>query len=106
MIRALALITLTGFLTTNLFARSLQPGECIPQNCVCYTLQDADKIAEGLRYSEYCRYALGEYETFAYKNNTHAKNTDWWQEPSIIIGGLVISASVFGLLGYFIGEHK
>lgn len=99
-------LILTLFLTSNsALAAGYAPADCKGE-CTCYTMEDLEKISKELSYAAYCRFTLTEYERFAESNNSKAKNLELWQEPSMVIGGLVLTAGVFGLLGYVLGSRK
>lgn len=104
-VTALLLLSLTtSSISNGQDLKGYAPSECTPQ-CVCYHPNAIAKIADELNYAEMCKYTLKEYEAFAAANNTTAQNLEWWQEPSMVIGGLVISASLFGTLGFLLGDR-
>jgi len=100
----LLLSSIVSSISNGQALKGYKPSQC-NQTCVCYYPNAIDKIADELDYAEMCRYTLKEYETFAASNNTTAQNLEWWQEPSIVIGSVVLSASLFGTLGFLLGNR-
>lgn len=68
----------------------------------CFSKPELDKIAEGLRDLDYCKFDLKEARGFIHEMGSSPTEAavDWWQEPEWILGGIVVSFSVGATLGY------
>jgi hypothetical protein len=73
----------------------------------CFSKEELHDIAGGLRELETCNEALKMRERFIDKEIAagHDK-TAWWQEPSFIVGGIVVSASIASLTTFLIIKSK
>ena len=73
-------------------------------DCRCYTPGERDKIAEAIKDLNYCKMRLRAKDKLVYQRLQTfdgAESLHWWQEPSAVIGGVVVSFSVGALIGYF-----
>jgi hypothetical protein len=77
--------------------------EIIP---TCFTEEQLKDISDGLEELDLCKKALEEYKDFSDKNYKKCEGTEWYQEPTFILGGMVIGFSLFGVVGYMMGLSK
>jgi len=86
------------------------PAECsIIDGCVCFAPIALDAIATEMVELRKCRIALDEKqrlinERFITFDSNHG--IAWWQEPTVIAGGLVISFSLASLLTFWAVQDK
>ena len=85
----------------------ISPNDCIsmPVECSCLTKEGLDKISLALTDKKKCELALESKSSLIetqYLGSTQTIHTPFWQEPSFIVSGFVVSFSVGGLLTYFL----
>ena len=100
-------ILLGTLLTTSLSANDLKAydqGMCPHAQCACFTPLALEKIATEIKYAETCRYALYEHQEFSKKVTT--KQIEWYQEPTIIIGGVILSVGIGVFVGFVVRASK
>lgn len=61
-----------------------------------------DKLAAGVTELHNCQYALEKYENFA----TYSEDKAWYEDQTLIIGGVVVSFALGSILTYAIMRHK
>ena len=76
--------------------RSYNPDECFPQmGCICFPQPAVNKIANEIKYADMCSAQLdlanARINQFAREGTP---DVEWWQQPTFIVGGLVVSLSV------------
>jgi hypothetical protein len=77
--------------------------EYIPDDYSCYSTPEQLKITEGILDLRRCRAELLETKQLL-ETRVFAAERPWWQGPSFVIGGVIVSASVLGLLGVYVGR--
>jgi hypothetical protein len=84
--------------------RTLSPDECFAQKltCACYTPQATSYIAQELLECQIERYSLEEYS----KLIEIKAASPWYEDPSFIVGSVVVSFSVGALLGYLVTKRN
>lgn len=72
--------------------------------CVCYSRPAQDRIAQWLIDDKQCRTDLAIKDDFIQKTmaNIESPQTAWWQSPSVIVGGITVTAAVSTLLTLWI----
>lgn len=86
------------------------PTECLGiPGCACYAPEALDTIAREMVEYRKCQVALDEKEKlietrFVTFEANHG--IAWWQEPTTIVGGLVVSASVATLATFWLVRGK
>lgn len=89
-------------------SQTFLPKDCFDQGveCSCYKKEDIDKIAKGVVELKTCKIELGEKERFIQERMMNPDGINpaiaWWQEPSIIVGGFVVTLSLTGIITYFV----
>lgn len=70
----------------------------------CYNPEQMQKLAEGLTDLKKCKIALAEKDHLIQESLMRFDDTGpaWWQEPSFVVGGMVVSVSVTALVTYLI----
>jgi len=105
-----ALLTLsTAFYLSSAPARAdmsaLLPTECTADDaCTCFSRPAVEKIAKELTYAGVCRYEVEKLRAFAEGDAVPAQSLSWYQEPEMIIGGVVVSVSLGLMLGFALGK--
>lgn len=69
--------------------------------CRCYNKQERDKLATAIVDLQKCQLALDEKERLIEKRfiTFDAQHgIAWWQEPTVVFSGMVISASVASII--------
>ena len=89
-------LLLTAILITPKTLATSQPAPshltCPPSSNECYTPQQVKKIAQGLREREACQVELALARQFIIDSKQrHAPTSEWWQEPSLFGGSVVLS---------------
>jgi hypothetical protein len=88
--------------------RGLNPNECNEESldpCTCYHGDALDKIALEIQFAETCRKNLERYKRFA-EEAQKPVGTEWYQEPAFIVGGLILTFSTAGVIGYLLGRNQ
>jgi hypothetical protein len=94
----LVIISMIISSVNNLIAqplKSLPASDC--RECACFTNAALDTIAKGLRNYEVCNIEREELKAFIERKHEAKQEWQWYQEPSFIAGGLVISFSLGAL---------
>lgn len=81
--------------------RGYSPSECLDAqtHCVCYSPKALKRIAEVVRANTDCQLELEEYKRFQQNEMQPMQQAAWYQEPSFIVGGVVLSLGVGVMLG-------
>lgn len=77
--------------------------------CRCYNKQEREKIAQAIVDLKKCQFALDEKERLIEKRfmTFDAQHgIAWWQEPTVIVSGIVISASVASIVTVLVIDRK
>lgn len=77
--------------------KGASPANCLT-DCTCYTPAALTKIAGALNDLSDCRYELSQYHNFAIVK----ENKAWYEDQTLVIGGLTVSFALGGVLTYFI----
>jgi hypothetical protein len=87
--------------------RGFDPTECKDDltPCTCYSQPAIDKIAEQLMLWDECERNLTRYKAFAEEAQKPIA-TEWYQEPAFIVGGMILTFSTAGVIGYLLGKSK
>ena len=85
--------------------RGLLPAEC-QDDCLCYTKPALRKIADELTYAGICRYEVTKLREFATSGVVQEETLGWYQQPEIIVGGVVLSVSLGFVVGLVVGGKK
>ena len=72
----------------------------------CYSYEQLEQIAERISFADRCEIELRYYKDFADKNYEKCEKIEWYQQPSIIVGGIMLSISLASVLGYLIGSSQ
>lgn len=96
--------------TSPKFKNTFTPGECLEyqQECLCYKKESIDKIARAIVDLKLCQYSLKEREEYIkerYNTFNSSHGEAWWQQPEIVISGVVISFSLGALLTYGLAKR-
>lgn len=72
---------------------------CVEEGCRCYGPGDLAKIAGAITDLKKCQLELGEKDKLindrlSNPNSGDRPHIEWWQEPSVIIAGVAVSASL------------
>jgi len=82
------------------------PATMLPLGCRCFSPPKLRVIANGLTDLESCRLALEAkndlIETRLMAPVDRSRGVAWWQEPTVIIGGVVVSATVASFLTFLV----
>jgi len=106
---------LAAFLPKNLEAQSPKPLEdyfsgkrydVILDDLHCFSDEELSVMSEEIRDGEDCQVELELYKEFAEENFEKKEETSFYQEPSIIIGGVIFSLMVGSMLGYMVGHNN
>lgn len=69
----------------------------------CYTTGEVEKLAKAIVDLQNCSMALIEKdELIQVKLAKYDATIAWWQEPSVVVGGLVVSASIATIATVFL----
>ena len=72
-----------------------------PWPAKCYSSDEVHKIAGGIKELIACRIAVAEKDKLIQERLVTTKGAPgiaWWQEPTFVWGGMVVSASVASLV--------
>jgi hypothetical protein len=72
--------------------------------CRCFTYEEVIKLGKGLTDRKKCRAEMAEKDLFIEEHMLSGQDTEFWQEPEIIIGGVVVSFSAGAIIGYLFGS--
>ena len=76
-------------------------------NAVCYEPAQLEVIAQGFRDLDVCRQTLVLREQFIEQAKlAPPPENAWWADPSFVVGGVVVSASVGLALGILVGQGR
>lgn len=86
--------------------QSLLPGQCGPADgCICYGSEALAKIAKELTFAKLCRYEVEQLRAYAERGAEPVEhNIEWYQEPQMIVGGLVVTVSLGLMVGLALGK--
>jgi hypothetical protein len=106
----MVLITFFGKIDVALAAELhlwLTPKICIEkqEDCTCYTRPQITKIYEGLRELDKCQATVMLKADFITSSSKNYEPLAWWQEPTFVVGGIIVSASLAAMLTYMM-VHK
>lgn len=74
---------------------------------VCYDQAQLAVIAKGLNDLELCRKTLALREQFIEEAKINPPpESAWWQEPQMVVGGVVISFAVGSIVGALVMAKK
>lgn len=74
---------------------------------VCYSPEQLAAIAQELQGHELCKKTLALREQFIEQAKLNPPPEQaWWQDPSVVMGGVVVSASVGLAIGLLVGQGK
>jgi hypothetical protein len=85
----------------------IDPGDCMTDDeCICFTGTMADLVTQRLIELEKCRSKVESLEKFNDKVAPVAVPIQpyWWQEPTFVIGGIVVGVSVGVAIGVLISK--
>ena len=92
---------LTLLATSDAIAQSLDtPAEILPVGC--YTFPQRQKISRAIVDLEKCKIDLAERNILVNQRLLTFNGTPdiaWWQEPTAVVGGVVVGVAVGGILG-------
>lgn len=99
-----------SLLTNNLFAADLMPPACsgLDTGCRCFPPEDISKIAGLVKDHRKCEASLLEKDILLQNRfiEFQASGEAWWQEPSVILGGIVVSASLATIVTVLLIKDK
>lgn len=76
----------------------------------CYGKAQLEKIATAIIELKTCRVNVAEKDALIAERlgdpNVYRPSTAWWQEPSMIVGGIVVSASFASFLTLYMVRKK
>ena len=83
-----------------------QPRSHVPhhRNATCFSAEDMSKISTGLKELKVCRELLKNAQAFIETRQLKAP-VQWWQEPTVVVSGVVISLSLGAYAGYIVGKY-
>lgn len=98
---------LTISLSSSALAQALcqTPLELDARGCRCYAPEQLRKIADGLVELQTCRVDLAAKNQLIeerLKNGPAAAEPAWWQSPTVVVGGVVVSFAVGAGLIYLL----
>lgn len=71
-------------------------------SCTCYTPQQTRNLADGIRDLRLCREQLDSTKRFLKVHGAKQQALyDWYQEPAVIVGGMVVSFTLGYTLAYY-----
>jgi len=74
------------------------------EGCYCFPAPALEKISSEIQFAESCRYEVEKLRSFAEGDAAPAEKISWYQEPEMIVGGLVVSVSLGLVLGFALGK--
>lgn len=81
-------------------AQSLLPSECKPEDgCLCLKESDAKAVGQDLVRLEQCEVRLSALQAGTAEAMTPQPEA-FWQQPEILVGGVVVSFAFGGLIGW------
>jgi hypothetical protein len=87
------------------------PAEFTEAGCQCYDKLQLEKIASAITELKTCRIAVEEQQKLIQERLVHAPaeapEETWWQEPRVVIGGLVVTVALSSLITVWaVGKSK
>lgn len=79
-----------------------------PADWLCVSPQEQDKLRDAIVTLEKCQIDLKARQDLLEARlpvGQMALDAPWWKDPSFIDGGIVVSFSVAGVLGYMVGSR-
>lgn len=74
--------------------------------CVCLVPIDLKKIAAEIATAESCKFEVTKLREFAEHGVVApVDHTTWWQQPEVIIGGVVVGVSLGFMVGLALGKR-
>lgn len=89
------------FLNSPAFSQT----KIFPEPSVCYSFVEREKIADAIVSLEKCRVEVAEQDWLIRERLTkfdNANGPSFWQDPSFVVGGVLVSFSVGAILTYLV----
>lgn len=100
----IATIMFSSILNANPL-KGLDPYSCLPgEECTCFTKPVVAIIADGIREGEKCKIERDELREFLARKHDAKQELAWYQDTSTIIGSLVASFALGGLVAYTVSQ--
>jgi hypothetical protein len=80
-----------------------------PETSVCYSYADREKIADTIVQLEKCRVEVAEQDWLIRERLTtfgNANEPSFWQDPSFVVGGMLVSFSMGAILTYLVVRDR
>lgn len=85
--------------------RGMKPEECTPKlACTCYMPHALIKIADRIQDAEFCELKLVRLNSQLNVLEEAQFEASWYQDPYFVVGGIVVSVAVGGVVGYFLSK--
>ena len=73
----------------------------------CFSRLDVEILSSGLRQLEVCKFELKQKSMLVEKlTKIDPPTVAWWQDPTFVFGGMVVSISVGALVGAYVLQKK
>lgn len=83
------------------------PDPVTSEETLCLTPQQVKKAADAVRDLKHCQIDLAARQKLIHEELlASSAPSPWWQDPSVIIGGMVLSAGVGGLMFLLLAPKK
>lgn len=106
--KALTKLLLTFLVTNQAFA--VTPVDSGAPEIICYSIPQREKIAQAITDLKKCQVDTTAKDELITKNMLTFDGVNsgpsWWQEPSFVFGGMIVSVALGGMVTFLVMRQK